>query len=389
MRAARRAVAFVIHHAYCDALACYREPMRYFADAGWQVDLYIGISAQHAAPSFPQAGVRLYPVEVSPAGALRLVGQLVRRSQRYAAMFCAPGWAVHWAAQVAMLTGVPLGYISDELVADEELTTPALHKWMQRERAAHRHCAFTIALSLERAAYLRHLHDLPEQHPIFVVPNAAPGPAVRQPSRYYRDRLALSDDRTIALHAGGMGWAPLASLITEAEQWQDPDAPALVCQGRLPSQMAACVARGAAYYASDSLPSAILDYAVSSADVGLALYDDGKVNDRLMGTASGKVCLYLKSGLPVVTTRQSCFEWIETAGCGVRAGSVREIRPAIEAARADFRRLSAGARRYYAEHLDFRRTFAPVVAMVEDLATGWSTARRVARRATVAPAGEA
>ena len=168
----------------------------------------------------------------------------------------------------------------------------------------------------------------------------------------------------------GMGWAPLGELISEAEQWRDDRAPALVCQGRLPSQMAGRAQRGSAYYVSESLPSTLLDYAVSSADVGLALYDSVKDNDRIMGTASGKLCLYLKNGLPVVTSRLPCFAWVEREGVGMCASSPRDVRAAIEAAAADSRRLSAGALRYYNEHLDFRVTFRPVAAFVEELAVG-------------------
>jgi hypothetical protein len=151
--------------------------------------------------------------------------------------------------------------------------------------------------------------------------------------------------------------------------------------------MAGRVARGAVYYASESLPSGLLDYATSSADVGLALYDDHKENDRLMGTASGKLCLYLKNGLPVVTTRLPCFAWIETHGCGVRAASVRDVRAAIGIVRGEHARLSAAATRYYNEHLDFRTTFRPVVDFVDGLAAGaaarrWSSA---AAAASVAP----
>jgi hypothetical protein len=382
----RRAVAFIVHHAYSDALACYREPMRHYAAAGWQVDLYVGVSAQHPAPSFPEGNVRLYPTEVSPAGALRLVAQLLARRHRYAVMICAPSWALHWGARVGTATGTPVAYISDEIVVDQELATPSQRRWKERERVAHRRCAFTIALSAERAVYLRNLHHLPESHPIYVVPNAPPGVSHRLPSHYYRDRLAIPNDRTIALHAGGMGWGPLTELIGQAEGWNDPDAPALVCQGRLPSQMRHREHRGGAFFLGESLPSQLLDYAVSSADVGLALYDARKENDRLMGTASGKLCLYMKNGLPVVTTRLPCFEWVETSGCGIRAGSVRDIRAAIQSAQDQRERLSLAAARYYAEHLDFRATFRPVAVHIEGLARGEvADNRQVAGVATAAP----
>ena len=41
--------------------ACFREPMRYFAAAGWDVDLYIGVTAHHLPPTFDRSNVGLFP----------------------------------------------------------------------------------------------------------------------------------------------------------------------------------------------------------------------------------------------------------------------------------------------------------------------------------------
>ncbi len=217
------AVAFVVHHAYCDALACFREPMRYFALAGWDVDLYIGVTAQHLAPTFDGANVRLRPTSMSRTGALRLMAALVQRRPRYTLMLTAPTWALYWATRAARLTGTPVGYISDEIIVDSELTSPSHHKWKARERAAHRQCAFTIALSAERGEYLRAVNGLAADHPVFVVPNAPTGPARRLDSHYYRDTLSLPIGRPVALHAGGMGWKPLRDLVDEAESWEQSE----------------------------------------------------------------------------------------------------------------------------------------------------------------------
>jgi hypothetical protein len=68
----------------------------------------------------------------------------------------------------------------------------------------------------------------------------------------------------------------------------------------------------------------------------------------------------------------------------LRAGSVREVRSAIEAAHADGSRLSAGAVRYFNEHLDFRNTFRPVADLVDSMAVGRAGRRWVS--AEVEPA---
>lgn len=363
-------VAFVIEHAYVDALACFREPIKYFAAQGMQVDVYLRITPHHPVPNFLDQHVRLIPLDVTVAGAARLVATLVARRPRYAAIFTVPQWSLYWSTVVGRMTGTPVAYISDELFVDAELTTASQRKWKARERRAHRRCAFTIALSPDRAAYLRTLNALPppDQHPVYIVPNSAPAPSVRSASHYYRDVLGLPSDRPILLHAGGMGWAPAESLAVAAAGWGD-SGPAIVFQGRLPAQMRDRQNRGAVYFSPTTLPAALLDYAVSSADIGLALYDDRKMNDRLMGTASGKLCLYMKNALPVITTRLECFEWVEREGCGVRVGTMDEIPAAVRAIREGYDGFACNVRRFYDAHLDFKKNFAPVAAHVDRLVT--------------------
>jgi hypothetical protein len=189
---------------------------------------------------------------------------------------------------------------------------------------------------------------------------------MRRPSHYYQDILGLAPARPIVLHAGGMGWAPAEDLATEASGWPD-DGLAIVFQGRLPTQMQGRANGGAVRYSPTVLPSALLDYAVSSAHIGLALYDDVKMNDRLMSTASGKLCLYMKNALPVITTRLECFDWVERDACGLRIASTRELPGAVQTILDDYEHYACNVRSVYDARLDFNRTFAPVGDMVDHL----------------------
>jgi hypothetical protein len=274
---------------------------------------------------------------------------------------------LHWAVKASALSGVPVGYISDELIIDSELATSAQRRWKMRERRDHQRCAFSIALSQDRADFLRGLNRLPGDHPIHVVPNSTPGPAERQESHFFQEVLGIATNRCVMVHAGGMGWQPAEALAEAAAGWDDT-MPAVVFQGRLPTQMRARESKGAVWYSPATLPASLLDHAVSSAHIGLALYDDRKTNDRLMGTASGKLCLYMKNALPVITTRLACFDWVEREGCGVRVQTTAEIPDAARTICAGYAEYADAVRRYYAQHLDFTQTFEPVIQAVESLA---------------------
>jgi hypothetical protein len=48
------------------------------------------------------------------------------------------------------------------------------------------------------------------------------------------------------------------------------------------------------------IPSSMMNYAVSSADIGLALYDGESVHETNNGFTGGKIGTYLKNGLPLL-----------------------------------------------------------------------------------------
>ncbi len=360
-------VAFVIEHAYVDALACFREPIKALAARGAHVDVYTRLTPTHPAPVFASPRVRVIPVDITYSGAAALAARLATHRPRYAVVLAAPQWGLHWAVRASAVTGAPVGYISDELIIDSELTTSAQRRWKMRERRDHQRCAFSIALSQDRADFLRGANRLSGDHPIFVVPNSAPGPAQRLESHFFQEVLSIPANRTVIVHAGGMGWEPAEALAAAAAGWDDT-MPAVVFQGRLPTQMRTRESRGAVWFSPATLPASLLDHAISSAHIGLALYDGRRANDRLMGTASGKLCLYMKNALPVITTRLACFDWVEREGCGVRVRTTDEIPDAARTICADYERYADAVRHYYARHLDFTQTFEPVVHAIESLA---------------------
>jgi hypothetical protein len=355
-------VAFVIPHPYVDALACFREPIGYLADAGWHVDLFTTLSPMHPAPFFGRESVRLVPLEMSRGGALTLVKQLVTRRPKYRAIVTVPQWGLHYCAIAARLGGIVLGCISDELRIEGEARSDAERRWKERERRAHAQCAWTMALSTDRADLVRRENRLPDDHPIFVVPNVGRGPARRTRSCYFQDALGLEADARILLHAGSLWWTRAAELAERAAGWTNDLT--VVFQTRFVPSSNGHRDSARVRYAPGVLPSALLDYAVSSASIGLALYDSSNANNRTMGTASGKVGLYMKNLLPVIATHDGGFEWLEREGCGVCVDGPDDI-PAAAAriwdGYADYcRRVEA----YFNGSMSFEPRFKPVADML-------------------------
>lgn len=358
-----KSIAFVVSHPYVDAVACFREPIRALADAGWQVDLYTRVSPMHGAPIFPHPRVRLVPIDVTLSSTVALVAGLVRQRPRYQWIVAPPQWSLHYASVAARVIGAGLVCISDELMTESEATTPAQKKWKARERRAHQRCSFTIALSEERAAFIRAENELGDAHQIFVVPNSAPGPAVRLRSRYYQDTLRLDPSQFVVLHSGSWWWQRQFNAVTDVVRHWDRDA-VLVFQGRLQSD-APDTSDPRVRFCETILPSGLLDYATSSADVGLALYSTADVGHGRIGTASGKIALYMKNSLPVITTAQPSLEWIEREGCGVCVTETAAIPDAMRRVRRDYDEYCARIPRVYDERWNFSRAFEQVMRRLE------------------------
>lgn len=355
-----RDVAFVIPHPYVDALACFREPIKALADEGWHVDLYTLLTPIHPVPFFGRDNVRLIPTDMSRRGTLSLVRALVTHRPKYRWIVTVPQWGLHVAASAARLTGIPMGCISDELRSAAEATTDEQRKWKARERRAHQRCRWTIALTAARADFIREENRLGPDHQFFIVPNAPPGPSERLRSRYYQDVLNLPEDARVLLHAGSLWWDTANTLIDSARGWSSDWV--VVFQGRLAAQAAGWRDSARVRLSEQVLPAALLDYATSSASIGLAMYDTSRANNRLMGAASGKVTLYMKNRLPVIATTGSDFEWLEREGCGLCVSSVEQIPAAADRICREYDRYASNVMRYYDEQLDFARRFAPVHA---------------------------
>ena len=219
-------------------------------------------------------------------------------------------------------------------------------------------------MSDARGAFIRTENRLGPDHTIFTVPNSAPGPAVRLRSRYYQDILGLDAGQFVVLHSGSWWWKlQFGSIADVVKNWDD-DA-VLVFQGRLMNHLGDDASQPRMRISPAILPSGLLDYATSSAHVGLALYAASTANHREVGTASGKIALYMKNVLPVVTTAQPSLDWIEKEGCGVCVNDLSEIPAAVRRIRERYGQYCANVRRVYNERFDFRRAFEPVIERLE------------------------
>jgi glycosyltransferase involved in cell wall biosynthesis len=275
--------------------------------------------------------------------------------------------------------GAPLAYFSLELLLSYELTTPADRQLKIQERELSRQAAFVIVQDAARGRLLAEDNDLPRDR-LVLVPNAPPGPARRQRSRFWHTRFDLPFETKIVIHAGSLGdWTGIEALVDGATRWPEPWA--LVVHTRYDAESTAYVDRlrnladpRRVFLSLKPVPRHEYDALIEGADVGLAFYipDPSSAftqqNLLTLGLSSGKLAYYLRAGLPVIVNdAASIAEEVTNHELGLAVHDAGDVAYALERIQADYERFRHNALRFFEEQLDFRRAFTEVLRRLDTL----------------------
>jgi hypothetical protein len=389
------------------------------AEAGHQVHLFTYTAAGQPPPSFASTDVRLRPLGVdglaehSTAGLRSAVkranwlpsvarGPLVRTyrvlgaglsggsrlaararsavAEREEAFDCLIGVDPDGLALAHTLShGAPLAYFSLELLLSYEVSTPVDRQLKAQERELSQLARFVIVQDEARGRLLAEDNDLPWER-LVLVPNAPPGPARREPGRFWHERFDLPADARVVLHAGSLGdWTGIDGLVDSARAWPEPWV--LVVHTRYDAELSTYVDRlrsradpRRVFLSLKPVPRQDYDALIDGADVGLAFYipDPSSAftqrNLLTLGLSSGKLAHYLRAGLPVIVNRAaSIADDVDTHTMGVAVQDPSEVGAALDQVAQDYTRFSQNALRFFEEHLDFRCAFGEVLRRVDAL----------------------
>ena len=309
--------------------------------------------------------------------AARAHGAVAERSEPYRCVIGVDPDGLALAHSIAR--GAPLGYFSLELLLSSELTTAAEAQLKMRERELSRLAAFVVVQDADRGRLLAEDNAIPWER-VVLVPNAPPGPARRQPTRYWHARFGLSSEARVVIHSGSLGdWTGIEPILGSVQAWPEPWV--LVTHTRYHAESSSYVEalrKGAdprrVHFSLKPVPRAEYDALIDGADVGVAFYVPTRgsaftqTNVQTIGLSSGKLAYYLRAGLPVIVNRlASIADMVETSGAGVAVEDASGISAALERVSCDYDALSARACTFFEERLDFRRAFAEVVRRVDAL----------------------
>mgnify|MGYP000150220486 CR=1 FL=1 len=310
-------IALFFNRAYIDTQACFTELAKQLANKGFIVHLYMPVNNNNQQPFFENQNIRIYPFPESKFEKIEFWYKIrFAKDRKYKALIGTPVDGAWLAYKVSKVQNVPYYYLADELI-DHLLNSIPQHEKKQvagKNYISNKNAAGTIALGEERYAIQKKINRIDYSHNYFVIPNAQSGEAKKLKSNYYRDIFNIEDRKPILLFAGTLNWS-LANKIYEETKTYSNKEYHLIFQSRTLGLMGEND-HPFIKVSTVPIPGSMMNYAVSSADIGLAIYDRS-VHETRNGFTGGKIGMYLKNQLPLITGSADNLRFFEEQGVGV------------------------------------------------------------------------
>lgn len=312
-------IALFFNRPYIDAHACFMELARELVNNGFFVDLYYVQNPYNTPPLFFSNQIRTFLFPRSKFQIAYFWSHIVRRKDRnYVATFGTPIQGIWLAYKVAKYLGIPHFYLADEIF-DPTIKFHKVKDWHKAKKMdikANKSAAATIALGKDRYYYQKSVNQLPEDHPWFVIPNAPSGSAGKVKSNFFRDMLDIKDHKPIVLFLGSFKWKLAKALYEQTKKFGEKDFHIVFHSPSVEIPDEDLQSDPFIKISKTPLPSYLINYAVSSADLGLVLYNKDYVQDRNNGWTGGKIGVYLKNNLPLIAGNLPEFADFEQKGVG-------------------------------------------------------------------------
>jgi hypothetical protein len=271
------------------------------AENGFAVDLYMLNNSNNHLPFFENQEIRILPFPQSKFQQVEFWTKIMYSNDRkYKAIIATPLRGTWVAYKTARLQKIPFYYFADELVEHlmNDIQVSEKEKWTTRNYLSNKKAIATIALGEERYQLQKKYNKIDYPHDHIVIPNAPSGDAKKLRSHYFRDIFDLDDRKPILLFAGTLNWNLANKIFEETKNYGERDYH-LIFQSRTLGLMGN-EKHSFIKMSTLPIPTSMLNYAFSSADIGLALYDKNSLHETNNGFTGGKIGSYLKNQLPLI-----------------------------------------------------------------------------------------
>ncbi len=351
-------IALLFNRTYIDAHQCFMELANQLAKNGFEVDLYTLNNSFNFQPFFENYNIRILPFPVTKFQKAEYWYKILfSKDRKYNAIIATPINGTWLALRTAAIQKIPYYYFADELVDHllKNILESDRNKMAKRNYLANKRAVATIALGKERFILQRELNKIDYPHEQIIIPNAPAGNPVKLKSNYFRDIFQIEDRKPILLFAGTLNWQLAKKIYEETKTYNDRDYH-IVYHARTLGSMGEDQ-HPFIKMSRMPIPSTMLNYMVSSADIGLALYDRESISEKRNAFTGGKIGIYLKNGLPLIAGNAEELKVFETEKVGIfwdGESSINEIATKAIKNMENYRRNIPA---FYREHLQYEFFF--------------------------------
>ena len=361
---------------YIDSVPSLREFLIFLAKSDYSVEIFMPEDRQYHSYSSPHPRI-----VVRKIAALRGPGKVPR-------MLALVSWignaltsgsgrchlTIGVDAEGLMMAGIagwknrcPVCYYSLEILCTSEAASFGNLLIKRIERWSHGKAVLTFIQDEHREKLLRSENRM-SPFPVVYIPNASSVYHRAEQNDYLRRHLHLPAESIIVLHSGSMApWTQCLELAKAARSWPRPFIMVFQCRQRPVDSygldVCAIADQKKVWVLNEPLGSEDFDRLVESADIGIALYKVAPGNALLgknleaVGRSSGKIAAYLRSGIPVITSRLDSLEYIDKYQAGARVECPSQIEDALLRIAADRNRYSSNATDCYTKEFDLSKSF--------------------------------
>jgi len=233
-----------------------------------------------------------------------------------------------WAGLLAETYKCPFIYYSLELYAEDNPVFYRVYHLRAAERRYHQLSVATIIQDRLRASALLKSNGV-EHANLLYYPVSVGGGVVREKSRFLQNKFNIGDDKKILLYFGSIHASRCVTEIVALAGHLDDDA-ILVVHGWGPTKyldyLQSIADKSKVTFSLGFLAEDEITEMVSSAHIGIALYETTNANDRLVAFSSSKIAYYAQCGVPLIAFDTESFrDLMGHYVCGELINTVGEI----------------------------------------------------------------
>lgn len=306
-------------------------------------------------------------------------GDILRRSQniitksRYQCFIGIEKKGLIWAGCLAKIGRCPVIYYSLELYCEDHPDIKHYSYLRKEEEKYHRRCRATIVQDRLRAKVLLQYNDIRNANLIYY-PISVRGPIVESKAAYLRRKYKIGESMKILLYFGLIQDQRFSGNLIKIAAFLRDDM-VLVLHGfgkqEYLTHLRSMVDMERVILSCELVPEEGIVDVISSATIGLALYENSSSNDRLAAFSSVKVAYYLQCGVPIIASDSESFrELVNAYKCGELINSINEIPAKAEMILQNYDSYREQAfiafRQFYDCDYNFRKFMVDYDALIND-----------------------